>query len=89
MLQIESMAQAAGILVLRRMTMENKTALFMSCDKVKWRRPVRPGDQLLIKVRITKSRGKIACAEGECTVNGQVVSSSEMMFAIMDNSDID
>ena len=88
-LQIESMAQAAGILVLRRMTMENKTALFMSCDKVKWRRPVRPGDQILIKVKLTKNRGKIACAEGECTVSGQVVSSCDMMFAIMDNSDID
>ncbi len=89
-LQIEAMAQAAGVLVLRRMTMENKTALFMSCDKVKWRKPVRPGDQLLIKVRLTKSRGgKIACAEGECSVNGQTVSSAELMFAVVESSEVD
>jgi len=83
------MAQAAGILMVRRSSTEGKTTLFMSCDKVKWRKPVRPGDQLSIKAKITKVRGSIACAEGECTVNGQVVSSAELMFAIVDNSDLD
>ena len=43
-LQIEAMAQAAGILMLRKISSEGKTALFMSCDKVKFRRAVRPGD---------------------------------------------
>ena len=52
----------------------------MSCDKVKWRKPVRPGDQLLIKVKLTKVRGTIACAEGECSVGGQVVCSADLMF---------
>ena len=88
-LQIEAMAQSAGILLLRQSDKEGKTALFMSCDKVKWRKPVRPGDQLLIKVKLTKVRGSIACAEGECTVNGQVVSSAELMFAIVEDSAID
>ena len=88
-LQIEAMAQAAGILMIRRTTMEGKTTLFMSCDKVKWRKPVRPGDQLLIKVKITKVRGAVVCAEGECTVNGQTVSSAELMFALVDNAEVD
>jgi UDP-3-O-[3-hydroxymyristoyl] N-acetylglucosamine deacetylase/3-hydroxyacyl-[acyl-carrier-protein] dehydratase len=88
-LQVEAMAQAAGILLLKQKDKDGKTALFMSCDKVKWRKPVRPGDQLLIKAKLTKVRGAIACAEGECTVNGQVVSSAELMFAIVDNSTID
>jgi UDP-3-O-[3-hydroxymyristoyl] N-acetylglucosamine deacetylase/3-hydroxyacyl-[acyl-carrier-protein] dehydratase len=88
-LQIEAMAQAAGILMLRRTTMEGKTALLMSCDKVKWRKPVRPGDQLLIKVKLTKVRGLIACAEGEGTVNGQVVCTAELMFATVDNAEVD
>ena len=88
-MQLEAMAQAAGILLLRRMTMEGKTALFMSCDKVKWRKPVRPGDQLSIKVKLTKVRGSIACAEGECTVGGQVVSSADLMFAVVDNTEVD
>jgi len=89
-LQLEAMAQAAGVLMLRKISVEGKTALFMSCDKVKFRRAVRPGDQLVIKVRMTKSRGnKIGVAEGECRVNGQVVSTSELMFAVVDNADID
>lgn len=88
-LQVEAMAQAAGILLLRRTTIENKTALFMSCDKVKWRKPVRPGDQLAIRVKLTKIRGTIAAAEAECSVGGQVVSSCELMFALVETSALD
>jgi UDP-3-O-[3-hydroxymyristoyl] N-acetylglucosamine deacetylase/3-hydroxyacyl-[acyl-carrier-protein] dehydratase len=88
-LQVEAMAQAAGILMIRRSTMEGKTALFMSCDKVKWRKPVRPGDQLSVKVKLTKIRGTIACAEGECSVGGQVVCSADLMFATVDSSALD
>ncbi|MDP1579075.1 MAG: bifunctional UDP-3-O-[3-hydroxymyristoyl] N-acetylglucosamine deacetylase/3-hydroxyacyl-ACP dehydratase [Candidatus Didemnitutus sp.] len=88
-LQIEAMAQAAGILLLRRTKLDTKTALFMSCDKVKWRKPVRPGDQLSIKVKLTKIRGAVACAEAECSVGGQVVSSGDLMFALVDSSQID
>lgn len=88
-LQVEAMAQAAGILVIRRNTTEGRTALFMSCEKVKWRKPVRPGDQLLIKAKITKIRGTIACAEAECSVNGQAVSSADLMFALVENTAMD
>lgn len=88
-LQVEAMAQAAGILLLRQQSGEGKTALFMSCDKVKWRRPVRPGDQLRISVKLTKVRGPIACAEGECSVGDQVVSSADLMFTLADSSKLD
>jgi len=88
-MMIEAMAQAAGILMIRRTSMEGKTALFMSCDKVKWRKPVRPGDQLSVQVKLTKVRGTIACAEGECSVNGQVVCSADLMFATVDNTALD
>jgi len=89
-MQIEAMAQAAGILMLRKISSEGKTALFMSCDKVKFRRAVRPGDQLTINVKMTKSRGnKIGVAEGECLVNGQVTSSAELMFAVVDNAEVE
>ena len=88
-LQIEAMAQAAGLLMLRKISTEGKTALFMSCDKVKFRRAVRPGDQLVINVKLTKSRGnKIGVAEGTCTVNGQPTSSAELMFAVVDNAEV-
>ncbi|OIR13541.1 UDP-3-O-[3-hydroxymyristoyl] N-acetylglucosamine deacetylase [mine drainage metagenome] len=83
-LQIEAMAQAAGILMLRRTSKDCSTALFMSADKVKFRKPVRPGDQIIINAKITKIRGnKLAAAECSCTVDGQVVSSAELMFAVV------
>ncbi len=82
-LQVEAMAQAAGILMLRRISSENKIAFFMSCDKVKFRRAVVPGDQVVIEVELTKNRGnKIGVAEGTCKVNDKVVSSAELMFTI-------
>jgi UDP-3-O-[3-hydroxymyristoyl] N-acetylglucosamine deacetylase/3-hydroxyacyl-[acyl-carrier-protein] dehydratase len=87
-LQLEAMAQAAGIVMLRRVGNEGRKAFFMSADKVKFRRPVRPGDQLIINGKITKARGdKLAQAECTCTVDGQVVSSAEVMFAFMDDEE--
>src|SRR3954469_9893223 len=84
-LQLEAMAQAAGIVMLRRTGNSGKTAFFMSADKVKFRKPVRPGDQITINAKITKVRGdKLAAAECNCTVGGQVVSSAELMFAVVD-----
>ena len=84
-LQIEAMAQAAGILMLRRTSAEGKVAFFMSCDKVKFRRVVEPGDQLEIRVSLEKVRGdRIASAKGECRVGEKVVSSAEMMFSLID-----
>lgn len=87
-LQIEAMAQAAGILMLRRTSNEGKAAFFMSCDKVKFRKAVRPGDQVVINAKLTKNRGnKIGVAECNCMVDGMVVSSGELMFAVMDSSE--
>jgi UDP-3-O-[3-hydroxymyristoyl] N-acetylglucosamine deacetylase / 3-hydroxyacyl-[acyl-carrier-protein] dehydratase len=86
-LQLEAMAQAAGIVMLRRTGAQGtgKTAFFLSADKVKFRKPVRPGDQIIINAKITKMRGdKMAAAECNCTVGGQVVSSAELMFAVVD-----
>jgi UDP-3-O-[3-hydroxymyristoyl] N-acetylglucosamine deacetylase/3-hydroxyacyl-[acyl-carrier-protein] dehydratase len=84
-LQVEAMAQAAGILMLRQTTNENKIAFFMSCDKVKFRAAVVPGDRMEIHVKLIKKRGdKLAVASGECRVEGKTVSSAELMFTIMD-----
>ena len=84
-LQLEAMAQVSGILMILRAGFERKGALFLSADKVKFRRPVTPGDQLRITARITKTRaGKLAVAEAECSVDGQVASSAELMFTILE-----
>jgi UDP-3-O-[3-hydroxymyristoyl] N-acetylglucosamine deacetylase/3-hydroxyacyl-[acyl-carrier-protein] dehydratase len=84
-LQIESMAQAAGLLMLKQVSAENKIAFFMSCNKVKFRRAVVPGDQLEIHVQLMKARGgSIGVAGATCKVDGKVVSSAELMFTIVD-----
>jgi UDP-3-O-[3-hydroxymyristoyl] N-acetylglucosamine deacetylase / 3-hydroxyacyl-[acyl-carrier-protein] dehydratase len=84
-LQVEAMAQASGLLMLRKISSEGKVALFMSMDKVKFRRAVVPGDQLLIEVKILRTRGdRLAVAQCRCTVEGDLASSGELMFTIMD-----
>ncbi len=83
-LQLEAIAQVAGILMLRQAENVGKLAYFMSAESVKWRRPVRPGDQLQIDVELTKSRGKIGRARGVCTVGGETVSEAEVTFMLTD-----
>ena len=89
-LQLEAMAQAAGVLLLRRASSEGKVAFFMSADKVKFRKPVSPGDQLEIIAKLEKVRGgKLATASAECRVAGKPVSSAQLMFTLADSSETD
>ena len=83
-LQVEAMAQVASILMLRIPENAGKIGYFMSCDKVKWRRPVIPGDVLTIEMELTKVRGAIAVATGRCTVNGEVTCEAELKFMVAD-----
>lgn len=83
-LQLEAIAQAAGILMLKQADNFGKIAYFMSAESVKWRKPVRPGDQLIIEVELTKARGKIGRAKGTCSVDGEVVSEAEVTFMLVE-----
>jgi UDP-3-O-[3-hydroxymyristoyl] N-acetylglucosamine deacetylase/3-hydroxyacyl-[acyl-carrier-protein] dehydratase len=80
-LQLEAMAQVAGILMLRPDN-EGRLAYFMSAEAVKWRKPVMPGDTLVIEVEMMKMRAKIGRAKGVCKVQGEVVSEAEVTFMI-------
>lgn len=80
-MQIEAMAQAAGILLLQKVELGKKVTYFMSADKVKFRHAVVPGDQIHIHVKLIKVRGnRIGVAAGECRVDDRLVSSAELMF---------
>ena len=88
-LQLEAMAQAAGLLMLRLAADTPKSGFLMSADKVKFRQLVRPGDQLVITARVTKVRsGKLATAEAQCSVGDKVVSSAELMFTLVEEADL-
>ena len=83
-LQVEAMAQVGSFILLRQPEHQGKIGYFMSADKVKFRKPVLPGDTLFIEAEILQTRRSIASARCRCFVNGQVVSEGELKFAVVD-----
>ncbi len=86
-LQIEAMAQTAGALVISSYDnyKEKKTSvLFMSIDGVKFRKQVKPGDQLRMHVEKIKARRNVFVFKGESRVDGQVVSEAEFTAMIVE-----
>ena len=84
-LQLEALAQTGGLLAYDTSPWDsNKLVLFMSMDKVKFRRIVTPGDRLDLHVTIDRVKGSIWKFKGEAKVEGQVASEAEMMAMIAD-----
>jgi beta-hydroxyacyl-ACP dehydratase FabZ len=76
---VEALAQASGILVHKTVESDDNMVYFMSIDKVKFRKPVVPGDQLVLEVEPLQSRGKVYKFKGEAKVDGKVVCEAEFM----------
>ena len=84
-LQIEALAQTAGILALEDAAGKDKLAFFMTINNAKFRKPVVPGDQLLFYVTVTKIlREKIIQVHGEASVEGKCVCEADLMFSLID-----
>lgn len=83
-LQIEAMAQVGSIILLRMPEHQGKVGYFMSANKVKFRKPVVPGDTLFIESELIKIRRSMASAKCRCLVNGEVTAEAELMFAVVD-----
>ena len=81
---VEAMAQAAGVLALESMPAEKRggPVFFMGFDKVKFRKPVVPGDQLVLEVQIIKFRSKVVKASGKAFVKDNVVAEAELMATL-------
>jgi beta-hydroxyacyl-ACP dehydratase FabZ len=81
---VEAMAQAAGVLALESIPAEKRGApvFFMGLDKVKFRKPVVPGDQLVLEVQIIKFRSKVIKASGKAFVKDNVVAEAELMATL-------
>ena len=78
-LVIEAMAQVGGMLLLGALPEpENKVVYFTSLNNVKWRRPVKPGDQLRFELELQQVRGTMAKMTGIARVDGEVVAEAEM-----------
>ncbi len=86
-LQIEAMAQTAGAVVVAahdNYAESKRNVLFMSIDGVKFRKPVKPGDQLRMHVEKVRERRNIFVFKGEAKVDDQVVSEAEFTAMIME-----
>jgi beta-hydroxyacyl-ACP dehydratase FabZ len=79
---VEAMAQVGGILLLATSGNEGKLAFFAGIDKVRFRRPVVPGDQLLTEVTILRQKGDVGRVAVVGKVDGQVVAEGEYLFAL-------
>jgi 3-hydroxyacyl-[acyl-carrier-protein] dehydratase len=82
---LEGMAQAGGLLLLLEIPdRENKLLFLAAVDGVRFRRPVVPGDQMRIEVKVLKWRGDFCKIEGRATVNGQLASEATLMCKMID-----
>ena len=82
---IEAMAQTAGILVLRSIPeRDTKLVLLVSVDAARFRKPVVPGDQLRLEMKVIKRKGSVAKMSGTATVAGVLVAEAEVMCKLED-----
>ncbi len=85
-LMVEALAQVGGVAVLSAVENRGKLLLFAGINKFRFKEVVRPGDQLIMEVRLTQSRGALGKGEGEIKVGDRVVASGELMFALTDSA---
>lgn len=84
---IEAMAQTAGVLVVESLgeSERGKLVYFMTIDNARFRKPVFPGDQVRLEVRVQRSRGPVWKFVGEAKVDGQTVAEATYSAMIMDD----
>jgi 3-hydroxyacyl-[acyl-carrier-protein] dehydratase len=83
-LLVEAMAQVGGVILLSIPDNAGKLAYFAGMDKVRFRRPVVPGDTLISEVEVIKHRGTFGWVRGVARVDGQVVVEGELSYRLLD-----
>src|SRR5690625_5233008 len=79
---VEALAQVGAIAVLGMEKNKGKIGFLVGIDKCRFKRQVKPGDQLKLEVEITRIKGAIGKGKGVATVDGEVACEAEIMFAI-------
>ena len=82
---LEALAQTGAIAILSMEENKGKNALFAGIDKLRFKKPVLPGDVLKLEVKVIKTKGPIGVGEAIATVDGKVAAKGELTFAIVDN----
>ncbi len=83
-LQLEAMAQVGGVLMNTLFKNDGKVAYFLAVDNARFRRIVRPGDQLRIEVNLLRARLGMSKLHGRITVGDEVASEADIMFGYGD-----
>lgn len=84
-IQVEAMAQVGGILLNQVTKREGDIAYFLAINNARFRRIIRPGDQMRIEVVLLKNRTSMAKLHGKVLVDGELASEAEMMFGRKDD----
>jgi 3-hydroxyacyl-[acyl-carrier-protein] dehydratase len=83
-LQLEALAQLAGVLVSFLPQSQGKLGVFAGIDEARFRRLVAPGDVLDLHVTLDKMKGSLCKLSGVASVNGQVAAEAKFMFSLID-----
>jgi 3-hydroxyacyl-[acyl-carrier-protein] dehydratase len=82
---VEAMAQVGGVVLLQMADLKDKLSLFAGIDKVRFRRPVTPGDQLVMTVELlTIKQRRFGKMQARTEVDGQLTCEGELMFSLID-----
>ena len=84
---IEAMAQCGGVLLMNSNAVDNpkeKLVYFIGIDRAKFRKPVRPGDQLRFELTLLRLKSRICKMEGKAYVDGDLVAEAELLSSIVD-----
>jgi len=81
---LEALAQLSGILLGRHLAETGRVAMLLSIDRVKMRRPVRPGDQLILEAHAVRVRPKIGHCRCRALVDGELAAEAEIKFMLAD-----
>ncbi len=80
---VEAMAQVGGVMMLAAQENRGKLAFFLSIDNVKFRKPVVPGDQLVLEVEAIKVKSKTSQVRGRAFVEGKLVAEADFVCALV------
>jgi len=77
---VEAIAQVGGLLVIESGRLKVESAYFAGIDRARFRKPVRPGDQMVIEVRIVRQNSRLCRIGGKVYVDDTLVAEADLMF---------
>lgn len=87
---IEAMAQAGGVLVFKALqNRDEKLVFFMGIENARFRKPVRPGDQLRLEMTVLRSRARVGKLNGKAYVGDNLVAEADIMFSLVDRDSVE